>query len=389
MRQLGGVVVLLVGCVAPSVPPSVSETRQAIGEMKNGFPSPWERGLLMAANRARSDPATVKGPSSALYPAHAPLGWDYDLSRGARFHATTLEFGHAPLMHSSPCTLNSDVGTSGCDGKPSCACQGGTTCNTCGMNCTPGTDPFVRVGYFYRGFPSGEIAAAGTGDPFDTMDLWVDEPAGADGHRAIVNSDSGVVGFGHAQGAPDACWGTFDVGDFGSDRPAVPKIASAAASGTKIYATWSDPVGGAPRSLSAVVDGKCTAMTRELGDDKLNATWVASFAGSGCHTVYILGADAAGNRATFPTTTAFTVGCPDDERPQPPPDCDPTFVPAAPDMARPPSTEPQPSPDPGMPYNQPPPVTVESGCSAAPGIPLDGAWILLFVAAVRRLTRRR
>src|SRR3954462_7974815 len=111
MRQLGGGVVFLVGCVAPSV----SESQQAIGEAKNGFPSPWERGLLMAANRARSDPATVKGPNSAMYPARAPLMLDYDLSRSARFHATTLEFGKAPLMHPSPCVLNADVGTSGCD----------------------------------------------------------------------------------------------------------------------------------------------------------------------------------------------------------------------------------------------------------------------------------
>src|SRR5262245_30735392 len=87
------------------------------------FANPWERALLMAANRARSDPAMVKGPSSAMYPARAPLVLDDNLARAARFHATTLEMGRAPLMHNSPCLLKPDVASAGCDGNPACACQ--------------------------------------------------------------------------------------------------------------------------------------------------------------------------------------------------------------------------------------------------------------------------
>jgi hypothetical protein len=391
--RLGGVALLLIGCSAPTV----SEFQQGLGEQKDGFPNRWERALLMAANRARSDPSTVKGPASAMYPAHAPLTLDYDLARAARFHATTLETGMAPLMHNSPCVLKSDVGTSGCDGKPECACANGQTCNSCGT-CAPGTDPFQRVAYFYRGQAAGEIAAAGYGDPFRTMDGWVDEPAGADGHRSIVNSGAGVVGFGHAEGTQGACWDAFDVGDFGADLPAIAKIASAAsnpiggAGGSyQIYATWSDPA-GAPRSLSAVVDGKCLSMAKELGDEKLNATYRASTSFAvGCHSIYILGADSAGARALYPTTTAFTVvigsGACAEEVAQPPADCDPTFLPPAPDLANAQQATPPPqSPDP---QSTAPSTEIEGGCAAVPGADLDGAWILVLLATVRRLTRKR
>ena len=136
---------------------------------------------------------------STIYPATAPLVFHKDLGRSARFHATNLETGMAPLMHPSPCTLKTDVGTSGCDGNPSCACTTGATCNSCGT-CADGTDPFVRIEYFYTPGGSGEVAAAGYQDPWGVMDGWVDEAAGADGHRMIVDGASyGLVGFGHAR----------------------------------------------------------------------------------------------------------------------------------------------------------------------------------------------
>ena len=303
--------------------------------VKNGFPSPWERAEFMAANRARSDPSTVKGPQSTVYPALAPLVLEYNLERSARFHATTLETGMAPLMHPSPCTLNTDVGTSGCDGKPACACTTGTTCNNCNT-CSAGTDPFTRIGYFYAPGGRGEIAAAGYGDPWSVMEGWVNEPAGADGHRTIVDgAPYGLAGFGSAGGAMGACWSAFDVGDFATATSAPPKIASAApkpfggAAGTfRVYATWNDPAAGAPMSLRAVVDGKCGAMmTKELGDPKLNATYYEDVPlTDGCHTVFILGHDAGGTRLTYPTTTAFTIavggGACAEEMPQPGADCE-------------------------------------------------------------------
>jgi hypothetical protein len=321
------------GCGGEIVGPAVYET-QSFGDVENGFPNRYERAMFMAANRTRSDPATVKGAQSTVYPAAAPLVLTYDLERSSRFHATMLAKGMAPLMHPSPCTLKSDVGTSGCDGTPACGCASGATCASCGT-CAAGTDPGTRIGYFAtvsRGW--GEIIAAGYGDPWRVMDGWVDEPQGSDGHRAIVTSASyGVVGFGHADGATGACWPNFDGGDFGGDKPAVPKIASAASkpfsgsAGTfRLYATWADPTGGAPQSLRAVVDGACVDLQLELGDPKLNSTWFADVPlSNGCHTVYILGTAQGGGATRYPTATSITIpvgggACPD-SLPQPVASC--------------------------------------------------------------------
>jgi len=326
---------LLVGLVAGcTAVPEVAAVSEAVGEVDSGYPTPWERALFMAANRARSDPSTVKGSGSTIYPAQAPLVFHKDLGRSARFHAVNLETGKAPLMHPSPCTLKTDVGTSGCDGNPSCACTTGATCNSCGT-CADGTDPFVRIKYFYTAGGSGEVAAAGYQDPWGVMDGWVDEAAGQDGHRMIVDGASyGLVGFGHSSGTTGACWPTFDVGDFASAKPTPAKIASAAPkpyagnAGTfRVYATWTDPAGGAPKDLSVSVDGKCATMTKELGDPKLNATYYADVPlVAGCHPVFVVGHDAGGARWAYPTTTAFTIavgsGTCAVEMAQPASDCD-------------------------------------------------------------------
>ena len=329
---------LVLGGCAGVVDGPVTTESESLGDPENGFPSPYERALFMAANRTRSDPSTVKGSDSKIYPAAAPLTLAYDLERSSRFHSTMLSKGHAPLMHPSPCTLVAGVGASGCDGTPSCGCQGGVTCNTCDSTaCTAGTDPGTRIQAFYTGANRGwgEIIAAGYGDAWSTMDAWVDEPSSSDGHRQIVTSGSyGVVGFGHASD-PTACYRGFDGGDFAGDKPAVPLIASAApkpiagAAGTfRVYATWADKTGGAPTALRAVVDGACHDMTRELGDPKLNATYYADvLLANGCHNAFVLGTAASGASAAYPTTTAFTINvggaanCPDSV-PQPVASCD-------------------------------------------------------------------
>ncbi len=145
----------------------------------------------MAINRARSDPATVKGAQSAAYPARPPVMWSYDLSRSSRFHANSLGLSGVTLMHTSPCPLNTNVATTGCDGNPTCACTTPVPamCAACAAvrrHHTCGTDPFVRIGYFTAGTTTranGEVAAAGYADPIAVVDGWMDEAAGADGHR--------------------------------------------------------------------------------------------------------------------------------------------------------------------------------------------------------------
>ncbi len=324
MRRLLACLLLVVGCLAPGSEP-VSERRAAVGEPANGFPSALERLGLMAINRARSDPETVKGAQSTSYPARPPVIWSAVLNQSARFHSISLETSDVTLMHPSPCTLNTNVATSGCTGDPSCACASPvpTSCAACATvasTTTCGTDPFVRIGYFTSGSgvsASGEVAAAGYGDPIAVVNGWMDEAAGSDGHRKILTDQgttANTMGYGHASGAN--CWKTFDVGDSGNlKNPTIPKIPTAAvspasgAAGTfTFYSTWADTALGAPASIDVVIDGSCTGLSLELGTDKLNATYkgTATLA-AGCHNYYILARDAAGTAVTYPTTGAITV----------------------------------------------------------------------------------
>jgi len=323
--QLAAVILLLGfgSCMAPQEPEVAR--RSALGEPMNGFPTAAERLGIMAINRARSDPQTVKGASSATYSARPPVLYSYTLSRSARFHATSLSLTNVTLMHPSPCVLNTNVATANCTGDPACACASPVPamCAACAtVPATPacGTDPFVRIGFFTAGTTTsanGEVAAAGYADPIAVVDGWMDEAAGADGHRKNL-TDQGItsttMGYGHSQGG---CFSTFDVSDSGNMTGAtIPKLPTAAvrapannaAGSYAFYATWADPTLGAPASLNVVIDGACTAMARELGSDTLNATYKATATlAAGCHNYFVVARDAAGAMLSYPTTGAITI----------------------------------------------------------------------------------
>ena len=324
MRYLPFVLLLLPACSATE--PSVAEITQAVGEPQNSFPTADERLGLMAINRGRSDPSTVKGPNSAFYPARPPVAWTYELSRSSRFHAINLQLTTTTLMHTSPCTLNTNVATANCNGAPACACAKAVPvmCQNCAnvpdIN-TCGTDPFIRIGYFTAGTntqANGEVAAAGYPDPWQSVLGWMTEAAGADGHRQNL-CDQGItsntMGFGHT--GASGCWQSFDISDSGSNNAlVVPKLPVAsvypvrgnAGASYGFYASWADPVSGAPQSIQVVVDGACTAMARELGTATLNETFLANKTlAAGCHTYYILATDAKGVRITYPTVGALQI----------------------------------------------------------------------------------
>src|SRR5207248_10213046 len=120
-----------------------------------------------------------------------------------------------------------------------------------------------------------------------------DAAARHDGHRKTL-TDQGTTAktmrYGHASGAN--CWKSFDVGDSGNlSKATIPKTPTAAvspasgAAGTfTFYSTWADPTLGAPASIDVVVDGSCTALVRELGTDKRNATYRGTATlTAGCH----------------------------------------------------------------------------------------------------------
>src|SRR5207237_10455539 len=172
--------------------------------------------------------------------------------------------------------LNTHVATANCDGSVACACAAAVPamCAKCAkvdaVNMC-GTAPFTRIGYFTSGTgtnANGEVAAAGYSDPFATVDGWVDEDAGSDGHRRnLLDADftSDVMGFGNAAGS--GCFGSFDVSDSGNAKVTLPKLPTAAvmpvggaAGAYTFYATWNDPSLGAPHAINVVVDGACVPM---------------------------------------------------------------------------------------------------------------------------------
>ena len=248
------------------------------------------------------------------------------LNQSSRFHATNLELADVTLMHTSPCTLKADVATSGCNGDPSCACATPvpSSCAMCAkveaIN-TCGTAIATRLGYFTSGTNvtwTGEVAAAGYGDPIAVVNGWMYEAAGSDGHRMNLTDQgitSNTMGYGHATGTKE-CYSPFDVSDSGNIKnTTIPKIPTAAVSPAggaagafTFYSTWADPSLGAPASINVVVDGACTVLTHELGTDTLNATYkgTATLA-AGCHNYYVLARDASGTAVTYPTTGAITL----------------------------------------------------------------------------------
>jgi hypothetical protein len=321
-----GTCILVVGVVACGggrEEESTAVVREAVGEPMGTFPSADERLALMAVNRARSDPSVVKGPQSTVYPARPPILWHYDLNRSARFHAKNLQSANTTIMHTSPCKLNTNIGTSGCDGTTSCACATAVP-NLC-RNCanvaavnTCGTDSFTRIGYF-TDIATGEVTAGGYPDSFSAVADWIDEPAGGDGHRQNlldVGITSNVMGAGRAGGS--SCWASFDIIDQGFQSGVViPKIPTASVKPVRgaagatytYYATWADPLGGMPLGISVVIDGTCHAMTRELGSASLNSTWVyAAALTAGCHSYFFVARDAASATVEYPTTGTLVVG---------------------------------------------------------------------------------
>jgi hypothetical protein len=241
--------------------------------------------------------------------AMPPLLWSEALNHAARYHASEMAkqqyFGH-----DSKCTIVPNINSlypSACDGSASCGCVGGAvTCATGGCTAWP-----ARVGLF-GGFPSGEIIAS-TGDPNYAFYLGFYEAStgtacafGAqNGHRYLILNSTGAVGVGLTTQA---------VCDFGAGG--VPyKVPSAAhypqqAASVDLWANWYDTA--APRSASAVVDGRCIALALKRGTLQ-NGAWsaTATGVGSGCHRYYFSFIDSTGAEVTYPTTGSLGIGCAD------------------------------------------------------------------------------
>jgi len=331
----------LCACGQPMQSVAPSSQGQALtdnGVPQNGFPNWGERTVLVLTNRVRADPQAAltctaeECPDKSCYGPAAPVVWNYDLNRAARFHEHNLIASRSDLQHPSPCTLDPSIGSTypdTCDGSPACACTADFCVAHCG--CVQGTDPFDRLGYFFPGtgdqYACAENIAAGYGDPFEVVDAWINESCGPEtgyvcsetdcadnqSHRANIfarqNTLMGagaVPAFGNYCNYGESWWGQ----DFGCGTVEVPKLVAGThypESGTALtfYANWRAPTG--PTSAKLDIDGACHDMDVDRGKAG-NATYAWSGdVGSGCHRYAFVFADGDGS-VTLPARGAYLAG---------------------------------------------------------------------------------
>ncbi|MCA9672365.1 MAG: CAP domain-containing protein [Myxococcales bacterium] len=347
---------LVAGCAleeasSPPPPPrtSIARRTQALGVPQNGFPSYGEAMIYMLTNRARADPAaelaaTCTACQGVSYNVGKPLAYDYDLSRAARFHATSMRVAGSGLQHVSVCKLVANLGSiypQTCDGSPSCACEGGTadcTCSTtscsddsaCGAGgrcdvlrgrcyyckcngdlCTSTAARVARFGGSYR----GENAAAGRSDPRLTFAQWIN----SSGHRDnLMNGSHGAIGTGEYGGA-GKCWSNFWVQVFGfaAQRPTIAGAVAYPQRGKTsttfdFTAVYYDQSGAAPVEAQLNIDGSCEPLALERGvaghgSYRLQRSGLAQ----GCRRYVFVFRDAAGTVHTFPSQGSYGVGIDD------------------------------------------------------------------------------
>ncbi|MBN1773416.1 MAG: hypothetical protein JXB32_19295, partial [Deltaproteobacteria bacterium] len=312
---------LTLGCEAPEV--DVGQARLALGEPQDGFPHWQERVIFEWTNRARCDPAAALAgctvcAEAACYSPVAPLVWNHNLARAARFHSANLVLNSAGLRHDSPCTLVSTIAADyvpgPCTGLASCACVGGAL--GCSPTCTGWS---ARVGMF--GTPAnGENIAYGSTNPDSIFTGWLWEPDSnpacgwriTNGHRANILGGSRALGVGR-----ESNYFTQDFGASGTPSGVVSGV-HYPQTGTSIqfWANWY--ASAAPASAVVNIDGTCHTLTRARGSDT-NGAWSATVAltAGACHRYYFRFTDSGGTDFDYPTTGSFGINCADWEATRP------------------------------------------------------------------------
>ena len=300
---------LFTTCLGLGLVAMTSSSALAVGESVGGFPNWRERTLHEFMNRSRVDPAAdlAACPAAnclekACYKPIAPLYFDLNLGRAARFHSDEMK-QQGYFAHDSKCQVVSNISSiypTSCKGAASCACTAGTA-----------TAWNARVALFGTN-TSGEIIASPS-DPKSAYYLWLYEPTSVstcgynsqNGHRYNILQAGPSVG----TGVTDA---GASVGDFGGAAAGSYKIPSGShypQSGTSIdmWANWKDAA--APSQAVVNVEGTCTAMTMKFGTAQ-NGAYSTTLAGLGttCKRYRFEFKDSAGTAVMFPQTGAYYVG---------------------------------------------------------------------------------
>jgi hypothetical protein len=284
------------------------------GEPVNGFPNWGERVLHEWVNRARVAPQVEMAacgsncPDAACYSVVAPLIWNGNVARAARFHADEM-LQQSYFAHPSACTVVSNINSlypGSCNGSAACACVGGT--KMCNPTCTAWN---ARIALFGTS-GGGENIAGGYGSVDSAFYAWLHEPATSsacvftmeNGHRWNILTQGNAIGMGVSS--------ALYVNDFGGSNSPIPKIPSGAhypqqASPIEFWANWYDTA--APSAASVDVDGVCQTMSLSRGTGT-NGAWSVSVTGlqTGCHRYYFTFRDSSGTEITYPSTGSFGIG---------------------------------------------------------------------------------
>jgi hypothetical protein len=288
----------------------------------NGFPNWEERVLHQWINRARVAPSVdLAGCGSNCSPAEMaascytpmpPLMWDHELSVAARFHSAS-QAKQGFFGHNTPCTLRSDLSDvypSTCDGSAACSCSGSGS-----------TGPATRVGRF-GGSYTGEIIAAGYGDPVSAIYGWLHEPVNAsagcaftnngpydtNGHRYLILKSTNSLGSGYAEGGT---WRQYYTTNFGRGGTVL-KLPSGAhyprqGSSIEFWANWYDTQ---PPTVARVVIGAVSYPMILGRGTTTNGAWTATVngLGTGCHRYYFEFLDSSGTPHRQPATGTYGIG---------------------------------------------------------------------------------
>ena len=278
---------------------------------------PYEaRAIHLLTNEARSDvPAALAKCGSncsegiSCYKASYPAAyWRDDFYRASQFHANMLSYINC-IQHDSPCTLVSAAASNFpaiCDGKPACACQGGTA--KCG---TSGTKTFDRIRMFASG-ATAENIASNMATPWGSFHLWLLENGKGDGctftvnngHRFSILSDRPGIGVGAKS------WVVMVLGSAPAQRPAL-TAGSHYVNGDKVL--WFKThyqANVAARSAVVQIGTACHDLAKTRGSNTLGV-WGFSPSGtlSACTPYFFEITDVNGTVTRYPTTGSLLYSC--------------------------------------------------------------------------------